>query len=300
MGAVIYDGTVKKGSKVEVFFSAPESGDSTYYKDFTGYARNSVEKNKELTLDVEGVIAYKLGREYTGGVGLTINAMLDNISAKTGVNIILEDGLDGSYSTNQYANLDGYLMREILGYIAGCFFGYATEDEEGNIIIRKYGVNAEDSVELKANRMGSYPDVYNTVTVEGIQVFSTDSNGQVDYVYPEGVASVNCSIRNPLMTKELFDAHVRNFVGLTYTPFSAEMSLGDFTITPNSSVIVNGKQTIITEITHYYDGGIKTTLSAATLNNGEEYSRTEIELKAQNMKQHYQDYKIDKRKRKKK
>ncbi len=31
---------------------------------------------------------------------------------------------------------------------------------------------------------------------------------------------------------------------------------------------------------------------------GEEYSRTEIELKAENMKQHYQDYKIDKRKRK--
>lgn len=33
---------------------------------------------------------------------------------------------------------------------------------------------------------------------------------------------------------------------------------------------------------------------------GEEYSRTEIELKAENMKQHYQDYKIDKRKRKNK
>lgn len=33
--------------------------------------------------------------------------------------------------------------------------------------------------------------------------------------------------------------------------------------------------------------------------SGEEYSRTEIELKAKNMQQHYQDYKIDKRKRKK-
>ena len=33
---------------------------------------------------------------------------------------------------------------------------------------------------------------------------------------------------------------------------------------------------------------------------GEEYSRTEIELKAQNMKQLYQDYRIDKRKRKNK
>lgn len=36
------------------------------------------------------------------------------------------------------------------------------------------------------------------------------------------------------------------------------------------------------------------------LNTGEDYSRTEIELKAENMKQHYQDYKIDKRKRKSK
>lgn len=34
------------------------------------------------------------------------------------------------------------------------------------------------------------------------------------------------------------------------------------------------------------------------LASGEEYSRAEIELKAQNMKQYYQDYKIDKRKRK--
>lgn len=33
---------------------------------------------------------------------------------------------------------------------------------------------------------------------------------------------------------------------------------------------------------------------------GEEYSRTEIKLKAENMKRHYQDYKIDKRKRKSK
>ena len=33
------------------------------------------------------------------------------------------------------------------------------------------------------------------------------------------------------------------------------------------------------------------------LNTDEEYGRTEIELKAENMKQHYQEYKIDKRKR---
>lgn len=36
------------------------------------------------------------------------------------------------------------------------------------------------------------------------------------------------------------------------------------------------------------------------LNTGDEYGRSEIELKAENMKRHYQDYKIDKRKRKNK
>jgi len=36
------------------------------------------------------------------------------------------------------------------------------------------------------------------------------------------------------------------------------------------------------------------------LDTDDDYSRTEIELKADNMKQHYQDYKIDKRKRKNK
>jgi hypothetical protein len=34
------------------------------------------------------------------------------------------------------------------------------------------------------------------------------------------------------------------------------------------------------------------------LNTGDNYSRTEIELRAENMKQHYQDYKINKKKRK--
>ena len=34
------------------------------------------------------------------------------------------------------------------------------------------------------------------------------------------------------------------------------------------------------------------------LDVGDNYSRTEIELKAENMKQHYQGYRIDKKKRK--
>lgn len=274
MTAEIYNGSIKKGSKVEVFFSVPESGDSTDYKVATLYARNSSEKGDELILEAEGAISYKLGREYTGGVGLTINEMIAYISNSTGIEITLEDGLNGDYKTNPNANLSGRLMREILGDIAGCFFGFATESTENSIVIRKYK-NSNKNFELKQKRMSDYPDIYDTVTIEGVQVKTRGSDGQVDYVYPEGIETVNCILYNPLMTEELFYAHVGNFVGLSYTPFSAEMMLGNFAVEPNDLVTVNGKQTIVTEITYYYDGGLKSSLSAATTNSGEEYSRTE-------------------------
>lgn len=274
MTAEIYNGSIKKGSKVEVFFSVPESGDSTDYKVATLYARNSSEKGDELILEAEGAISYKLGREYTGGVGLTINEMIAYISNSTGIEITLEDGLNGDYKTNPNANLSGRLMREILGDIAGCFFGFATESTENSIVIRKYK-NSNKNFELKQKRMSDYPDIYDTVTIEGVQVKTRGSDGQVDYVYPEGVETVNCILYNPLMTEDLFYAHVGNFVGLSYTPFSAEMMLGNFAVEPNDLVTVNGKQTIVTEITYYYDGGLKSSLSAATTNSGEEYSRTE-------------------------
>ena len=170
-------------------------------------------------------------------------------------------------------------MREVLEDIAGLFFGYMTEDVDGNVVIKTFNTEAE-VIELIDERMATLPNIHETVTVAGVQVKTTTSDGQTDYVYPEGVATVNCSLSNALMTEEIFNKYADHFVGLTYTPYSADIGLGDFSIEPFDCVLINGSKTIITEIIHNIDGGISTELSASTLNDGEEYSRTEKKMQS--------------------
>lgn len=274
------DTQLKHGDKLEVWLSAEASGDSSFYKVATAYVRHPARK-KEQSFTAEGAITAKLGREYKNGVGSTVQAMIDNIEAETGANIILEDGMDASMVPNQAADLKGYLMREVLEDIAGLFFGYMTEDVDGNILIKTFRNNAEEYAEIKTERMATLPDVHDTVTVHGIQVKTTTADGQADYVYPSGVATVNCSLSNALMTEEIFNRYAGNFVGLTYTPYSVDVGLGDFSLEPFDCVLIDGKQTIITEIIHNIDGGISTTLGASTLNDGEEYSRTEKQMQSE-------------------
>jgi hypothetical protein len=269
---------IKHGDKIEVWISAPESGDESFYKVVTAYVRHPIRKMQEISFTAEGAIAAKLGLEFKGEAGMTVQAILNNVSIAAGVNIIVENDMDTSLVTSTSANLKGYLMREVLADIAGLFFGYACEDVDGNILIKKYGMSAsaDESVILKEERMKSYPDVYDTVTIGGIQV----RGGEVDCIYPEGSTTVNCCVNNLLMTEEIFNRYVNDFIGLNYTPFEAEYSLGDFRIEPWDTVSVDGKSTIITEVTHHFDSGIKTQLKASTLESGEAFSRTTTNMQS--------------------
>lgn len=271
--------TLKHGAKLEVWLSASQSGDNSFYKVATAYVRHPSRKVNEISFTAEGTIASKLGLEYTAGVGSTIQAMIDNIERSTNINIIVENGLSTSLAPNQAADLKGYLMREVLEDIAGLFFGYMTEDVDGNVVIKTFNTEAE-AIELKDERMATLPIIHETATVTGVQIKTTTSDGQTDYVYPEGVATVNCSLSNALMTEAIFNEYADKFVGLTYTPYSVDVGLGDFSIEPFDCVLINGSKTIITEIIHNIDGGISTELSATTLNDGEEYSRTEKKMQS--------------------
>lgn len=266
------DGQINNGDKLEIYISATRSGDNSLYKICTVYVRDKKERNGEISFNGEGTISAKLGWQYVGEVGESIQAMINGISIVSGTTIIVSSGLDTSYAPNQEANVDGLLQREVLEKIAGCFFGYATEDVDGNIIIRSFKDLSGDVVEFKEDRTTSFPDIYDTQTVQAISVS--------DFVYPYDTDFVNVSLNNPLMTEELFNMYYDNFVGLSYTPYNAELTLGDFTIEPWDTISINGKTSIITEITIDFSGGIKTTLSAPTLEEGSEYSRTETDMKS--------------------
>lgn len=267
---------MKHGDKIEVWLAAPLSGDSEFYKVATAYVRHPINKMKEISFTAEGAISAKLGWEWVGEVGGSINAMINYISTVSGVNITLENGLDGSLVPNQSANIEGMLLREVGSLVASCFFGYMSEDVNGDITIRRFRNDAEESVELSEERMGVLPDIYDMATVHGIQVKNTDT----DFVYPEGIATVNCSLNNDLMTEEIFNTYVGDFVGFSYIPYNAELTLGDFTLEPWDNITIEGSKTIFTEIVHTFDGGLRTEINAATIESGSEYTRTEKQMQS--------------------
>lgn len=267
---------IKHGDKLEVWLAAPLSGDSNFYKVATAYVRHPINKMKEISFIAEGAISAKLGWEWVGEVGGSINAMINYISTVSGVNITLESGLNGSLVPNQSANIEGMLLREVGSLIASCFFGYMSEDVNGDITIRRFRNDAEESVELSEERMGVLPDIYDMATVHGVQVKNTDT----DFVYPEGIATVNCSLNNDLMTEEIFNTYVGDFVGFSYIPYNAELTLGDFTLEPWDNITIEGSRTIFTEIVHTFDGGLRTEINAATIESGSEYTRTEKQMQS--------------------
>lgn len=276
---------IKSGDKIEVYFCCPLCSDKSWYKACTVYASKPSRKIKRVNLTGEGAISAKLGRKYTGTTPTTINELIEQIKTATGVNIILDD-LDGSYAINKSAKLSNLLYREIVSYIAGCFFGYATEDSENNIVIRTFGKNSGKSVTLKNSRMFEEAEVFDTATVEGIQIITSDGENEVEYMYPAGATVANCSLNNPLMTEELFNAHASNYVGFSITPYNASMTLGDFSVEPTDLILIeqaSARSNIATmpmSIDIQYDGGIKTELSCPSIDNGEDYSRDVTEMKS--------------------
>ena len=102
---------------------------------------------------------------------------------------------------------------------------------------------------------------------------------------------------------DAFDSNINNI--------AAELNISSKTLSKIIDVLEYELKLIVTDRAYRIkneDGEFRTPPTIFTnaykredrflLTVGEEYSRKEIELKAQNMKQHYQDYKIDKRKRK--
>ena len=276
---------IKSGDKIEVYFCCPLCSDKSWYKACTVYASKPSRKIKRVNLTGEGAISAKLGRKYTETTPATINELIEQIRTATGVNIIL-DGLDGSYAINKSAKLSNLLYREIVSYIAGCFFGYTTEDSENNIVIRTFGKNSGESVTLKNSRMFEEAEIFDTATVEGIQIITSDGENEIEYMYPAGTTVANCSLNNPLMTEELFNAHASNYVGFSITPYNASMTLGTPFIEPTDTILIeqsSARSNIATMpmgIDIQYDGGIKTELSAPSIDNGEDYSRDTTEMKS--------------------
>lgn len=198
----------------------------------------------------------------------TIVSVLDEIKSNTGLNIVLH-GLqaDGSIA----APIVGEVYREALMRIAGLLGGFVTENGNGDVVISKFELNK--AVTVDTDLCYSWPETNDLeYEVVGIGVIVSE-DGQDD----EGNAikgkkyysstDANVIIQNPYMTAELFETCKSNIVGFSYMPAKVEF-LGDIRLEPWDSVVLvdddsdTGIDIPCMNITHVWDGGLVTTITA--------------------------------------
>lgn len=217
-----------------------------------------------------GRISSKMGGLYSPSITFpaTVEAVLAEISEKTGVEIDAGE-LDASIKIETQPS--GYLYREMLSFIAGLYFGYATESADGTVTIRQYQTEATATTDGdRTTELPTFQDLDAIVTGVKVVIGSlTDSegNGQ-DSFFTKG--TVNVAVSNPFMTQAIFDKYVDSIIGFQYRPATATVSLGDFRLEASDVLgVTDIKGTTVTvpcmSVVHTFDGGIRTVITAPAI-----------------------------------
>ena len=217
-----------------------------------------------------GRISSKMGGLYSPSITFpaTVKAVLAEISEKTGVEIDAGE-LDASIKIETQPS--GYLYREMLSFIAGLYFGYATESADGTVTIRQYQTEATATTDGdRTTELPTFQDLDAIVTGVKVVIGSlTDSEGNSqDRFFTKG--TVNVAVSNPFMTQAIFDKYVDSIIGFQYRPATATVSLGDFRLEASDVLgVTDIKGTTVTvpcmSVVHTFDGGIRTVITAPAI-----------------------------------
>lgn len=219
-----------------------------------------------------GRISSKMGGIYSPAISFPaqVKSVLSEISSRTGVKIDTGN-LDTSIVIETKPS--GYMYREMIAFIAGLYFGYATEAADGSVMIRQYSKAA--TLSTNGDRTTSLPTFQDLdAVVTGVKVVvgsDTDSEGSSqDKYFSKG--TVNVAVSNPFMTQAIFDKYVDSLIGYQYRPATATVTMGDFRLEATDTLKitdVNGAEYIVPcmSVVHTFDGGIQTTITAPAIKN---------------------------------
>ncbi len=228
-----------------------------------------IEKTRgRVTVKAADRLSSKCGGLYAPSVTFpaSIGQLLDDIETQAGISV--ETVLDVSGTVTE--PMEGLLYREALGYIAGLLGGFCYADRYGVIRIAAYP--GSRTAEIGAGRcLDDAQMAEDSYTVGSLAVTvkagGTDADGNEDagVSYAEG-SGEGISVSNPYMTRELFDAMKGRVLGYTYRPGTVRF-LGDPRIGPEDALEVTdwaGDKYLLPgmTITHDYDGGLTTTVTA--------------------------------------
>lgn len=186
-------------------------------------------------------------------------------------------------------DLTGLTCKELLEVITAVLGGFATENSDGGITISKF--STANPISYNGERTTTDPQFSDyDYELAGIKVITTeeweDEEGTVhpEVSFTEGTPRQTLSLQ--YMTQSLFSVFAENVVGFTYRPGTVPLALGDPRLEPWDTIKftdVKGDVYIVPcmNITHSFDGGLSTTITAP----GESESESETQSKGPLVKQ---------------
>lgn len=218
----------------------------------------------ETTFTAVGSIAACFSGAFTPPASQTVANVISALQAQTGVSIVLR-GLTAAGTITK--DMTGLTCRQALAVAAGVLGGYATERNDGAVVLAKYSGTATASAD--GSRMTALPtfgDSAATVTGVRVSIPSDEEGGPA--VLESGVPNVERT--DAYMTEALFPAYAANLTGLTFWAGTAKLALGDPRLEPWDVLAVTdmaGRTFALPcmSLIHTFDGGLATEVRAPGL-----------------------------------
>lgn len=263
--ATIVNGVSLKNQTVQVYISRGDS-DEISLGVFTIVESEAGDEFTKIT-GYDAMYA-SLEWEYTPTDGVsTATGVLEDVCSQVGFDLVLPTVTDVSVET-----ADGYTCREIIGYMAALLGCNARINDDGAL---ELGWFADSEVELGPSSTYSGGvsidtedwtlGVINCTATES----TTDDDGETtseSVTLTSGDGSTGIALENPWMTQTLLDSIFDEIGGLTFRGGTVSL-IGDLRLEPNDIVTITDASGAsyafpIMNITHSYDGGLKTTIAA--------------------------------------
>ena len=218
----------------------------------------------ETTFTAVGSIAARFAGAFVPPAGQTVANVISALEAQTGVSIVLR-GLTAAGTIEK--DMTGLTCRQALGVVAGVLGGYATERNDGAVVLAKFTGTATVSVDgSRMTALPTFADSSSTVTGVRVTVPADGTDGQS--AYASGTPNVERT--DAFMTRALFPAYAANLIGLTYRAGTVKLALGDPRLEPWDVLAVTdmANRTFALpcmSIVHTFDGGLSTEVRAPGL-----------------------------------
>lgn len=192
----------------------------------------------------------------------------EELTSQTGVNISFDSYINTSATIENEPK--GLQRSEMICYLAGLVGACATEDANGNVVIKR--ISSGESIEVTGERCIQVPSFSSSYDLTGLRVVAGNSyeeeNGNP---IPEKSFSYGGPIKmeypNPFMKQSDFDLFAADVVGYSFNPATVPLALGDPRIEPWDYILFTDRKGEVytvpcLNIEHTFDGGFSTKITA--------------------------------------